>query len=93
MTIGILKAQFSLPEAHSLKDKRRCIKSLKDRTVARMNMSVGETAKQDFWKGAELTFVTVAGERKFVEKRFAELSRILQTYPGMVLMNMETTYL
>jgi hypothetical protein len=40
-----------------------------------------------------MTFVTVAGERKFVEKRFSELSRILQTYPGMVLMNMETTYL
>ena len=93
MTIGILKAQFSLPDANSLKDKRRCIKSLKDRTVARMNMSVAETDKQDYWKGAELTFVTVASERKFVEKRLSDLTNTLHMNPGMILLTVETNYL
>jgi uncharacterized protein YlxP (DUF503 family) len=93
MIIGILQATWSIPEANSLKDKRQIIKSMKDRIVARMNVSVAETGKQDVWKGCEFTFVTVAAEKKIVEKRMAKLSEYVRSNPRLVLLDFSTRYL
>ena len=93
MVIGILQATWSIPEANSLKDKRQIIKSMKDRIVARMNVSVAETGKQDIWKGCEFTFVTVGAEKKIVEKRLAKLSDYVRSNPRLVLMDFSTRYL
>ena len=41
-TIGVLTLEFSLPDAHSLKDKRHTVKSLKDRLRSRFNVAVAE---------------------------------------------------
>ena len=93
MIIGILQATWSIPEANSLKDKRQIIKSMKDRIVARMNVSVAETGKQDIWKSCEFTFVTVGAEKKIVEKRIAKLSDYVRSNPRLVLMDISTRYL
>ncbi len=54
MTIALLRATIAIPEARSLKDKRRVIKSLKDSTVSQMTVSVAEVGQQDVWNRAEL---------------------------------------
>lgn len=87
MVIGVLQASLSLPEARSLKDKRSVIRSLRDRIMHKMNISVAETGKQDLWKAAEMAFVTVASEKNVVEKRLAEVTTILQTNPRSVLLD------
>ena len=51
---------LSLPECSSLKDKRRVVKSLRDRIRGRLNVSVAETAHQDAWTCAQLSVVLVA---------------------------------
>ncbi|MBN1676142.1 MAG: DUF503 domain-containing protein [Kiritimatiellae bacterium] len=93
MNIGLLQARISIPEACSLKDKRRVIRSLKDRIVAHMNVSVAEVGAQDMWKSAELAFVTVAAEHDTVEKRLSEISRKLQSDPRYVLLDLRTEQL
>lgn len=93
MVIGLLEAKFSLPEAFNLKDKRRIIKSMKDRLVGKMNVSVAEVGKQDFWKSAEFAFVTVAAERKIAEKRLAEISTFIRTDPRMILLDFSIAYI
>ena len=90
---GTCGATWSIPEANSLKEKRQIIKSMKDRIVARMNVSVAETGKQDIWKGCEFTFVTVGAEKKIVEKRIAKLSDYVRSNPRLVLMDISTRYL
>lgn len=92
MVIGLLTATLSLPEARSLKDKRSVLRSLKDRTTARMNVSVGEVGTQDSWKSAELAFVTVAAGRDVVEKRIAAISEIVRSNPRFVLISVHTEY-
>ena len=82
MVIGLLEAEISLPEARSLKDKRMVLRSLKDRILHRMNVSVAEVGRQDAWKHAELAFVTVASESKVVDKRLAAVARELQMGGG-----------
>ena len=91
MVIGLLEAQISLPEDHSLKDKRMVLRSLKDRILHRMNVSVAETGRQDAWKHAELAFVTVASESKVVDKRLAAVARELPMGGGrLVLIDFRT---
>ena len=93
MVIGLLTAALSIPGARSLKDKRSVIRSLKDRTTARMNVSVAEIGAQDSWKSAELAFVTVAAGKALVEKRIAAISEVVRSNPRYVLISLHTEYL
>lgn len=93
MTIGLVQVSISIPHAQSLKDKRAVLRSLKDRIINRMNVSVAEVGQQDAWKYSELAFVTVAAESEVVQKRISELSEILRSNPTYVLLNLHTEFL
>ncbi|UCH62389.1 MAG: DUF503 domain-containing protein [Fidelibacterota bacterium] len=93
MHIALLSAGISIPEAHSLKDKRRVVKSLKDRTVNHMNVSVAEVGQQEVWNRAELAFVTVAAEKRIVERRLSEIAERLERNHEWVLMEVRTEFL
>lgn len=93
MHIALLRAAISIPEAYSLKDKRRVVKSLKDRTVNHMNVSVAEVGQQEVWNRAELAFVTVAAEKRVVEQRLSEIAERLERNNGWVLMEVKTEFL
>ncbi len=67
MVVGILRLEFAIPGAMSLKDKRRAIKSLKDRLAHRHNISIAETDHLDTHRRAELGVAMVANDARFVE--------------------------
>ena len=90
MIIGLLQAKLSIPEARSLKDKRQVLRSLKDRSVTKWNVSVAEVDRQDMWQAAVLAFVTVAAEKDVVEKRLSEIADALRGDPRYVLLDYET---
>jgi uncharacterized protein YlxP (DUF503 family) len=93
MIIGVITASISIPEAQSLKDKRSVLRSLKDRVLNQMNVSVAEVGKQDAWQFSELAFVTVAAESSVVQGRVAEISRFLRSNPRCVLLSLHTEML
>jgi uncharacterized protein len=90
MIIGLLQAKLSIPDARSLKDKRQVLRSLKDRSVTKWNVSVAEVDNQDIWQSAALAFVTVAAEKVVVEKRLSEIADALRGDPRYVLLDYET---
>ena len=93
MHIALLRAVIDIPEAHSLKAKRRVVKSLKDRTVARMNVAVAEVGQQEVWNRAELAFVTVAAEKQVAEQRVAKIMRNLESGSDWLLLEVKTEWL
>ena len=93
MTIGLLHVHLSIPESHSLKEKRRVLRSLKDRIMNSMNVSVAETGRQDAWQFSELAFVTVAGTSDVVDKRLATVGNKLRANPRLVILHLETRHL
>ena len=93
MVIGVITARLSIPDARSLKDKRRVLRSLKDRVLNNMNVSVAEVGQQDSWKSADLAFVTVASEQVHVQKRLSGISSMLQADPRYVLVELHTELL
>lgn len=67
MVVGVIGWEIQVFDARSLKEKRRVVKSLKERLRSRFNLSVAETGYQDTWQRAEITAAVVATDRRFAE--------------------------
>lgn len=67
MVVGVLTLTLAIPEAMSLKDKRRAIKSLKDRLAGRHNVSIAEVDDLDEHRSAVMGIAMVANNRRFVD--------------------------
>ena len=93
MIIGLVTATISIPESRSLKDKRSVLRSLKDRVLNKMNVSVAEVGRQDTWQFSELAFVTVAAESSIVQSRISDISSFLRSTPRFVLVDLHTEML
>lgn len=66
MVIGALRLKLAIFEATSLKDKRRVVKSLKERLAGRFNVSVAEVGSMNHRQQAELGVAMVANDGQFV---------------------------
>lgn len=77
MVVGIVTWDLHLNGCASLKDKRRILKSLKDRLHRRFNVSVAETAGQDRWQRTELTCCVVATDRRQAERVLGAADRFV----------------
>jgi len=67
MIVGTLKMRLFLRESHSLKDKRRVVKSLKDRIRHKFNVSVAEVEEQDHHRQAVLGVAVVTNDAKLAD--------------------------
>jgi uncharacterized protein len=79
VTIGLLQAELMLPEANSLQDKRRVIKSLKDRLHNKFNCSVAETEYQDMWRRCRLAVCIVGCEGRHVNSQLDGVVSFIET--------------
>jgi len=84
MIVGVLQIALRLPEAHSLKEKRRVLKSLTTRLRNRFNVSISEVDSQDAWQSALLAVAYVGADRGHGNRlldqvlRFAERERQIE---------------
>jgi uncharacterized protein YlxP (DUF503 family) len=78
---------LSLPESGSLKDKRRVVKSLKDRIRGRFNVSVAETDHQDVWTRAELSVALVTTDVASAGSVLAKLDRFIEGEHRVVIIS------
>lgn len=78
MVVGILEIRLWLPEAHSLKDKRQVVKSLKDKIRNRFNVAVSEVADQDLWQQARLGVCSVGPDRPGVNARLDQVANFVE---------------
>jgi uncharacterized protein YlxP (DUF503 family) len=66
--IGVLTMELRIEQAHSLKEKRHVVKSLKDRLRHKFNVSVAEIDDQDLHNSAVIAAATVSSSRDFAER-------------------------
>jgi uncharacterized protein YlxP (DUF503 family) len=66
--VGVLTMELRIEHAHSLKEKRHVVKSLRDRLRHKFNVSVAEIADQDLHNSAVVAAATVSSSRDFAEK-------------------------
>jgi len=81
VVVGVVVWELHLADCRSLKDKRRVLKSLKDRLRARFNVSAAETNHQDLWQRAELACCVVATDRRHAERQLAQAAELVTNEP------------
>jgi uncharacterized protein YlxP (DUF503 family) len=82
MPIGVLELKLYLPHAHSLKEKRMVVRSLKERLRARFNVAVAELDHQDLWQRSLLGVVSISGDQKALEKLMDAVQRECEALLG-----------
>ncbi|MEE9557997.1 MAG: DUF503 domain-containing protein [Candidatus Brocadiales bacterium] len=87
MVVGTLNIRLVLRESHSLKDKRRVIKSLKDRVRQKYNVSIAEVGAQDNHKECVLAVAMVSNEGRHVNSVLSGLVNSLRLFPKAELVD------
>ncbi|UCD24598.1 MAG: DUF503 domain-containing protein [Gemmatimonadota bacterium] len=93
MVVGVATWELHLAGCRSLKDKRRILKSLKDRLHRRLNVSVAETAHQDTWQRAELTCCVVATDRRQAESVLSSADTFVESEALTRIVDSTTSFL
>ena len=85
MTVGVLQIELTVPDAFSLKDKRRVVKSLKDRIAHGHNVSIAEVGALDEHRRAILGVAMVSNDSRYVEGALSKLVDFVKTVPQVNL--------
>lgn len=93
MHILLIKLTLQIPNAHSLKDKRRQIKSLKDRLSSRFNASVAEIDEQDNWQQAVIGVCIISNDRSYLDKQYSLVEILVLEYTDVELINIHRQWL
>ncbi len=76
MVIGVCTLTLHIPESHSLKAKRRVIKSITARVRNQFNVSIAEVDANDVWQSAVLGIACVSKDAAYAH---GLLERVVQT--------------
>ncbi len=87
MIVGALTIELVVYESRSLKDKRRVIKSIKDRLAGRFNVSVAEVGAQDSRQRAVLGVAVVGTGAAFVNSSLDTIADFVRRDPRANLLN------
>ena len=75
MAIAFLTIELRIEAAHSLKDKRQVVRSLKDKLRASFNIAVAELEVSDLWQRATVGVVSVSGSRDYLRGLMENVER------------------
>lgn len=93
MHVLLIKIDLQIPHAHSLKDKRSQIKSLKDRISSRFNASVAEIDALDNWNRAVIGVCMVSNDKSYLDKQYSLVEATVLEYTDLVTVNMSREWL
>lgn len=75
MPIAFLTIELRMEGAHSLKDKRQVVRSVKDRLRAKFNVAVAELEPSDLWQRATLGVVSISHSQDYLARQMELVER------------------
>jgi uncharacterized protein YlxP (DUF503 family) len=85
--IGVLQIEISVTDAMSLKDKRRVVKSIKDRIANGHNVSIAEIGALDEHRRSILGMAMVGNDGRYVEGALSKLVDFIRAVPQVSLLD------
>jgi len=75
MPVALLTLELRIEGAHSLKDKRQVVRSMKDRLRNSFNVSVAELDQTDLWQRATIGVVSISSSRDYLDGLMKNVER------------------
>ncbi|NUP11226.1 MAG: DUF503 domain-containing protein [Polyangiaceae bacterium] len=85
MFVGVLRLSFSIVGASSLKDKRRVVRSFKERVVNKYRVSVAEVGELDNHRFAWIGVAVVANEAAHCDSVLSDVAATASNLPDAIL--------
>ncbi len=85
--------ELSIPGARSLKDKRRIIKSLIDKSKNNFNIAIAETEENEKWQSSTISVVTVSNKKIQLERLLTQYINFVDEFPGLYLRDYQIQYI
>ena len=92
-TVGLVHLKFHVAQAKSLKDKRRILKSFKDRLKNGYNVSVAEVDGLDTHRSAVLAVAMAGNDKHYVEGALQKIVNAAANHRDMLLIEHEVQWL
>ncbi len=93
MHAAALRLEIRIPDARSLKDKRRTLKSLMATLSRAFPVVVSEVAFQDQWQRSTLGAALVAPQAGHLEQVINSVQRAVLAFDGVELLEVGVAYL
>ncbi len=85
--LGVLQFSFLVRGSRSLKEKRRVVRSLKDRLRGRYNVSVAEVEDQNIVNKGTMAVAMAGSDRRHVESALMKILDQLRVHPSAELVD------
>ena len=93
MVVGILSIKVVMRQSRSLKDKRRIIKSLKDRIRNKFNASVAEIGMLDNRQSSMIGVSIIGSDRRYINGALSSVINLLDFYPQAELIDYQVEFM
>lgn len=87
MTVGILTIKILIPDAFSLKEKRRVLRSLKERLKNAFNISIAEIDQHDKWQTAGIAIANISKDKRHAESQLYKITDFIDDFNKVQLLD------
>jgi len=91
--ILFIAIELHIPHAHSLKEKRKHVKSLRDRLRAKFNASVAEIDALDDWQRSVIGISMIGNDKRYLEGQGSNIETLLAEIRDIELIRIEKQWL
>ena len=89
MVVGLLKVKLYMPSVRSLKDKRKILRSLKEKIRNKFNVSIAEVDYQDYHQSALLGIAQVASDTSYLQSSLERICSLIRQNPEIAFVHTE----
>ena len=93
MIVGVLKVELYIPSARSLKEKRRELRSIKERLRSNFNVSVSEVDNHDLWQRASLGISVTGADYAHLQEVADRILEFLERYWSHLILEVTTDFI
>lgn len=90
MFVGVQRLVLQIPSARSLKDRRRVVRSFRDRVVGRFRVSIAEVGDLSQTSRAVVAMAVVSNDAAFCDEVMGKIARLADTLPDAILADRAT---
>jgi uncharacterized protein YlxP (DUF503 family) len=82
MNVGTLQVRLRLPENHSLKGKRKVVKSITSQVSSKFNVAIAEVGDQDMWQVTTLGVSCVSNDGRHANEILSRVMDFIERVRG-----------
>lgn len=91
--VCVISIELVIPMSHSLKDKRKQIKSIKEKIKNKFNASVAEIDGLDEWQRSVIGVCMISNDQRYLQKQYSAIEELVLEAREVELLNMNIEWL